>query len=443
MPEGLSYYYFENGRKKQANTYHTINSKQGIRDGGDTTWYDNGQLNMITNYRQGKRVGYTVRYAEKGNMLMSGYYKNDERDSVWVTYNDNKSIKSTSNYVNGMQQLPLSDIPCQCYDSTKVKLGFAPLLTSLAEWETVKQWSYNFHAPIDSFYEHLFYSNLQTDNNRDASFYSFRLIAFKPIYLKVPNETGLKLIFNPCRNLFNGESFIDFYVSLQTDDKSATRATLEAKKINLEFNSSVLHLWNSKKQTAFRNDNNEYLTSPILLGTSSVSYNAEEQLKIEKIKDVCFPLSEIMQSGILVSMNQLEIDLNTVKNEYAYQSFRDQRELANNPNKSARGEGSYERGYFIGIYSKDATLTLPRQLFNDQEFPLTIKPDVLAISNEEVTGKFRLKVKPLTGEEYLYEGAKDKLKWSPEILKNTFTKLGFRHVAVEFDVQSSELIVYF
>ena len=86
---------------------------------------------------------------------------------------------------------------CQCIDSTKLKVTYAPKLSELASLEEVRKKSFNFHEPIGDFYNNLFYINYQFNINLGNGLWcTFDLLAFKEIYLNIPDKNGIKLILN-------------------------------------------------------------------------------------------------------------------------------------------------------------------------------------------------------------------------------------------------------
>jgi antitoxin component YwqK of YwqJK toxin-antitoxin module len=51
-------------------------------------WHDNGQINMVGNYKNKQKYGLFKFYNKNGAMYMQGYYKSDSRvlDKSWKYY---------------------------------------------------------------------------------------------------------------------------------------------------------------------------------------------------------------------------------------------------------------------------------------------------------------------------------------------------------------------
>ena len=65
-----------------------------------TTWYPNGELQMIIPYVDGKRDGPYVAYDAQGRKESQGAYRADERVGKWTQYHPDGSVKSIETYGN-------------------------------------------------------------------------------------------------------------------------------------------------------------------------------------------------------------------------------------------------------------------------------------------------------------------------------------------------------
>ena len=70
------------------------------------SYYDNGQLRSINNYRDGKHTGLRKKYHEKGQLEYSGNWKDRKRDGLWEYFNKDGLVdtEKTGTYKNDVKQ---------------------------------------------------------------------------------------------------------------------------------------------------------------------------------------------------------------------------------------------------------------------------------------------------------------------------------------------------
>ncbi|WP_372800300.1 toxin-antitoxin system YwqK family antitoxin [Lutibacter sp.] len=86
--EGVSKTYFENGKIAEI-----LNYKQGKLQGNVKRYSDTGVLLDDLNYEDGKRQGIAKFYNIKGKLIYTGSYKNDEKVGKWKYFEDVKKLK--------------------------------------------------------------------------------------------------------------------------------------------------------------------------------------------------------------------------------------------------------------------------------------------------------------------------------------------------------------
>jgi len=86
--EGVSKTYFENGKIAEI-----LNYKQGKLQGNIKRYSDTGVLLDDLNYENGKRQGIAKFYNIKGKLIYTGSYKNDEKVGKWKYFEDVKKLK--------------------------------------------------------------------------------------------------------------------------------------------------------------------------------------------------------------------------------------------------------------------------------------------------------------------------------------------------------------
>ena len=75
-----------------------VNNK---KDGMWRTYYDNGTLQRIDEYKAGKRNGATINFDRSSYLMSENTYKNDELDGISTTYINGGKIKNQIEYKKG------------------------------------------------------------------------------------------------------------------------------------------------------------------------------------------------------------------------------------------------------------------------------------------------------------------------------------------------------
>ena len=75
--------------------------KNGIPEGKWVSFYPNGKIKSIENWRQGKLNGKYVLYTEDGNKVFQTYYVNGKDHGNFELYHESGKIHIAGNFING------------------------------------------------------------------------------------------------------------------------------------------------------------------------------------------------------------------------------------------------------------------------------------------------------------------------------------------------------
>jgi len=100
--EGMSLKWARGGR-----TIEMVNYKNGLKDGASKICYDRGTVQEESSYKEGKRDGVTVWYAyaekEQGPKVAMYTYKNGVFDGIQETYFENGMVKTIKMFIDNVQ----------------------------------------------------------------------------------------------------------------------------------------------------------------------------------------------------------------------------------------------------------------------------------------------------------------------------------------------------
>jgi len=94
--DGLSTFYYENGNKHQV-----LNYTAGKLDGLATFYYENGKLKEVSNFKADKLDGLATFYYENGKLKEVSNFKADKRDGLCTFYDENGNKDQVSNRTAG------------------------------------------------------------------------------------------------------------------------------------------------------------------------------------------------------------------------------------------------------------------------------------------------------------------------------------------------------
>lgn len=70
---GRMVFYYPSGKLKEVQYF----DNNGLKDNGDSIFYEDGQLQMVLNFKDGKKDGYLRKYAEGGTLIFEAKYEQD------------------------------------------------------------------------------------------------------------------------------------------------------------------------------------------------------------------------------------------------------------------------------------------------------------------------------------------------------------------------------
>lgn len=73
MQTGQTVMYYQNGKIKEVQYYNAL----GMRDKGDSIWYENGKLQFTAQFKDNKRNGEMIKYDTTGNIIYAALMQND------------------------------------------------------------------------------------------------------------------------------------------------------------------------------------------------------------------------------------------------------------------------------------------------------------------------------------------------------------------------------
>ena len=476
--------YHKNGQLKTSSYYTSRTFKYKITE----NYNINGIKTQYEEWDGSKQNGPYLQWWRDGKPKTVAWFKNGKSDSIWTFYNEDGSFNKEIQYKNGYSLKSYSQLECECLDTTSSRISYAPGLKDLVSQTKLHEWSFNFHAPIDEYLNRLFYKNLQFNNNGDASFASFDLLAFEKLNIKIPNNSGLELCLNPCYTKANSISSIPFSVNINKKDKAQTRVNIYPKFLSIQFSKNLFHRWDTallyknKQVNEYSNTARQfdvYLPSPLVFKAKEIKYNKDAHFEASNTSDICFPKSEIGHSGVSIDFNDFTLDLDVSRNPYQIDALNFQRygnyyyngpddyEYSNEyGNSRGSGSGSYkgnssgngggrygtdEPNYngkketalskFVGIYVDSAQLGIPKDVFLTDTNLMVTGRNIL-IENNYIIASFSVKAKVGAALFFDFNYKGKNYTFIPQNIENRLKEKGFYKVYSEYDKEKSEYVFY-
>ena len=288
--------------------------EKGKRIGLSQDWYykkDGKGLMREEFYVADKRHGLAKYYHINGSLLLLAYYKNGIEDSTWVYFDTAGVISQTVLYENGKKkEVPLEG-KCACKDKPRSK-GYAQSLSSLLSDETDPSlWEFPFHESIVPLLDQCFFKNLQNSHSQRSTYFSFDLIAFKPLQIGIPNKSGMKLWLNPC--LREGEeSNLEFSINITQKKPQETRADIGSDRLAYILPERIFKPFSAQQKQVLA-----HFTVPYL------SYTAEG-INFENAKSICMDDAYVLSRNYALKMDTfslLDINPNPRHSEMQYLTF--------------------------------------------------------------------------------------------------------------------------
>ena len=287
---------------------------KGKRVGLNQDWYhkkDGKGLMREEFYLADKRHGLAKYYHKNGSLQLLAYYKNGIEDSTWVYFDTTGVISHTVLYENGKKkEVPLQG-KCACKDKPRSK-GYGQSLSSLLSDESeVKLWEFPFHESIVPLLDQCYFKNLQNSHSQRSTYFSFDLIAFKPLQIGIPNKSGMKLWLNPC--LRDGEeSNLEFSINITQKKPQETRADIGSDRLAYILPERIFKPFSAQQKQVLA-----HFTVPYL------SYTAEG-INFENAKSICMDDAYVLSRNYVLKMDTfslLDINPNPRHSEMQYLTF--------------------------------------------------------------------------------------------------------------------------
>ena len=95
---------FSNGKLKIQYTYLVRPDGTQVKNGLETSWYENGKKKSEGEYQNGKKVGVWVSWYDNGVIGQKGTYQDDQKNGVWIKNYRNGNKESEGLYQNNMRE---------------------------------------------------------------------------------------------------------------------------------------------------------------------------------------------------------------------------------------------------------------------------------------------------------------------------------------------------
>jgi antitoxin component YwqK of YwqJK toxin-antitoxin module len=207
-----------------------------IQNGLAETFYESGKLQSKMPYRNGKRYGTYYEYFENGLLKRLSNWENDKLEGLGVVIAENGKTDSLYYRNNNLQVKPKA-LACACIDTTYSanRIGFAPMLNHVLEYEKLQTYIPKYLIPKDSLnYRSIFYTGFQNSNGSNSGFSSMNLMMFKEFAFCLPSDQQIKLVFNPCTTM-GYVSRMEISASYGIGNRNNTHVDFYPKRIALEF----------------------------------------------------------------------------------------------------------------------------------------------------------------------------------------------------------------
>lgn len=104
--------FYSSGAKNEECTFEQ-DSLQGERK----LFYENGQLQVIENYKNNRYEGKYLSYYNDGKIEQEGLYQNNEMSGEWKTFYKSGQLKETVNFARNLENGPFKEF----YENGKLK----------------------------------------------------------------------------------------------------------------------------------------------------------------------------------------------------------------------------------------------------------------------------------------------------------------------------------
>lgn len=274
-PDWLVKRYFHTDSKQLKSEAFYFQNKQ---DSSYVSYYPNGAIEFVLQYKEGKRNGTYESFLENGTTKSKGFYLDDKMHGEWLEWR--KGVQTKVWYENDVAVVMPPEKSCGCTDTTmnKNSIKFANLLDNMVSWADFKPYIPKYIIPIDNFdFGSIFYINYQFSNSHTNGFSSMKLLFFKEIAFDVPAIPQMRVVLNPC--ITPGYlSNISANAHYSFNDPTDTNLSLDTKRVAIHLPTSPL-----------KSVDPDYKAFTVLFNTQQLSL-ANENVKIflAKEPEFCF-----------------------------------------------------------------------------------------------------------------------------------------------------------
>ena len=107
---GVETWFYENGQAKSE-----TNQNNDKLDGLSTWWYENGQKKAEANYKDGKEDGLVTWWHENSQKKSEGNWKGGKQEGVTIIYDENGKEILRRHYLNGAITLEHTSLETLCH----------------------------------------------------------------------------------------------------------------------------------------------------------------------------------------------------------------------------------------------------------------------------------------------------------------------------------------
>jgi len=416
--DSLKHYreYFPGTNQVKTSRY-ILNGKQ---DSLYSTYYPTGKPLVYQYYKNDKREGLFQRFDENGELTYWGNYINDLEEGVFINRKAGKN--DTLQFIGGKLQIKPRSIECACVDTTysTSKVRFAQSVSSLIEYPQLLNYiSPSFKLKDSLNFNSLFFTNLQTDNNRNAGFASFNLQMFKDFSIMIPADEQLIVNFNPCRTQ-GYISKMDMMVHYEEEYRN-TYVSFYPKRVAVSI---------AKGPLKSSNTNYPFFTCLFNVDAVEYRYNKEIELKESKTPEYCFTPARLKDFlDIKITKGQTSL-FNSIE-PFLDRNFQD-----------LSGIKYAELNSFFGIVAQEADLTFPLKT-NKGLNTFYAKSSRTLLGGKFVSGNIIIPCKKISDDGYEIIRDTSKENFSLKELKTNMINNGFTRVKSYFEDSKSELTIYY
>lgn len=356
---GLSVSYTDEGKPFSETHYD-----KGLRQGWHKQWYykEGSRLMRQEWYEANERHGEARYYHKNGKLNLVAFFKQGKEDSLWVYYDTVGNIQRTEMYKDGLKIIEPLVGKCACRDKEMSK-EFAQSLSSLLNDETdISLWQFHFHESVVPMFDQTYFRNLQTSTSRNATYYNFDLLSFKPIKIGLPSSSGIKLWLNPCWQQ-GEESVIDIGVNITQRQPDLTQLIIGSDRMAFILPPRIF-----KPKRANSSDVVAYFS------TEYIQYN-KDGINFNNAKALCVDDAYLLHENYGISLSSftvLNLDIEASNNWQRMAFFSDDK-LANDIKK---GLGSDP--ILINEGSGDLQINFNNQVFEAKVMHMLISAKVVA-----------------------------------------------------------------